>query len=60
MQQKVQPPLKFLPPRLTPWVVHFAQAGLPLWLRWTKGIPRVEVERGERLAQLYQQFEAGK
>ncbi|MFS8897249.1 1-acyl-sn-glycerol-3-phosphate acyltransferase, partial [Synechococcus sp. R3-13] len=60
MQQKVQPPLKFLPPRLTPWVVHFAQAGLPLWLRWTKGIPRVEVEGGERLAQLYQQFEAGK
>lgn len=60
MQQKVQPPLKFLPPRLTPWVVRFAQAGLPFWLRWTKGIPRVEVEGGERLAQLYQQFEAGK
>ncbi len=60
MQQTVQPPLKFLPPRLTPWVVRLAQAGLPLWLRWAKGIPRVEVEGGERLAQLYQQFEAGK
>ncbi|MFS8858691.1 1-acyl-sn-glycerol-3-phosphate acyltransferase [Synechococcus sp. H55.7] len=60
MQQTVQPPLKFLPPRLTPWVVRFAQTGLPLWLRWAKGIPRIEVEGGERLAQLYQQFEAGK
>ncbi len=60
MQQTVQPPLKFLPPRLTPWVVHFAQAFLPFWLRFSKGIPRIEVEGGERLAQLYQQFEAGK
>ncbi|MFS8905435.1 1-acyl-sn-glycerol-3-phosphate acyltransferase [Synechococcus sp. O70.2] len=60
MPQTVQPPLQFLPPRLTPWVVRFVQTGLPFWLRWTKGIPRVEVEGGERLAQLYQQFEAGK
>ncbi len=60
MQQTVQPPLQFLPPRLTPWVVRFVQTGLPFWLRWAKGIPRVEVDGGERLAQLYQQFEAGK
>jgi len=60
MQQTVQPPLQFLPPRLTPWVVRFVQTGLPFWLRWAKGIPRIEVDGGERLAQLYQQFEAGK
>ncbi|MEN9239018.1 MAG: 1-acyl-sn-glycerol-3-phosphate acyltransferase, partial [Thermostichus sp. DG_1_6_bins_120] len=60
MQQKVQPPLQFLPPRLTPWVVSFVQTCLPLWLRFSKGIPRVEVEGGERLVQLYEQFEAGK
>ncbi|MEN9230829.1 MAG: 1-acyl-sn-glycerol-3-phosphate acyltransferase [Thermostichus sp. DG02_5_bins_236] len=60
MQQTVQPPIQFLPPRLTPWVVSFAQTCLPFWLRFSKGIPRVEVEGGERLVQLYEQFEAGK
>lgn len=60
MQQTVQPPIRFLPPRLTPWVVNFAQTCLPFWLRFSKGIPRVEVEGGERLVELYEQFEAGK
>ncbi len=60
MRQTVQPPLQFLPPRLTPWVVRFVQTCLPFWLRFSKGIPRIEVEGGERLAQLYEQFEAGK
>ncbi|MGQ9838361.1 MAG: 1-acyl-sn-glycerol-3-phosphate acyltransferase [Cyanobacteriota bacterium] len=60
MQQTVQPPIQFLPPQLTPWVVTFVQTCLPFWLRFYRGIPRVEVEGGERLVYLYEQFEAGK
>ncbi|WP_082803801.1 1-acyl-sn-glycerol-3-phosphate acyltransferase [Anabaena sp. 4-3] len=62
----VQPPLKFIPHRFNSLVVKIVHAVLPFILRFRTrpwlpaGIVRVEAENAEVLAELYQQFQAGK
>lgn len=64
--RRVQPPLKYIPPRFNRWVFEFAKLFIPLVLRvrlrpWLPaGISRVEVENIETLVKLYSQFQAGK
>jgi 1-acyl-sn-glycerol-3-phosphate acyltransferase len=64
--QIAQPPLKFIPPRFNPIVYYAAQGILPILLRFRTrpwlpaGIAQVETVNVERLALLYQQFQAGK
>ncbi|MDX2270614.1 MAG: 1-acyl-sn-glycerol-3-phosphate acyltransferase [Cyanobacteriota bacterium] len=56
--QQAQPPLKFIPPALNPWVLTSVQWLLPWWLRWRMGITAVSVEGGEQLVELYRRFQA--
>ena len=56
----VQPPLKFIPPALNPFVLRVGQLVLPTWLRWRTNITHIEAENVETLVELYQQFQAGK
>ncbi|MBD2438048.1 1-acyl-sn-glycerol-3-phosphate acyltransferase [Nostoc sp. FACHB-110] len=61
-----QPPLKFIPQRFNPLALQMMRWLLPIVLRFrtrpwlTAGIVKIEAENTERLAQLYQQFQAGK
>ncbi|MCX7595579.1 MAG: 1-acyl-sn-glycerol-3-phosphate acyltransferase [Fischerella sp.] len=64
--QRAQPRLEFIPQRFNPVVLQLAQWLLPFLLRlrlrpWLPaGIARIEVKNAEILAELYQQFQAGK
>ncbi|MEH2357683.1 1-acyl-sn-glycerol-3-phosphate acyltransferase [Nostoc sp.] len=64
--QSTQPPLKFIPQRLNPLVLHIVRWLLPIALRFRTrpwlpaGIVKVEAQNVEVLAELYQQFQAGK
>jgi 1-acyl-sn-glycerol-3-phosphate acyltransferase len=64
--QHAQPRLEFIPQRFNPVVLQLAQWLLPFLLRlrlrpWLPaGISRIEVKNAEILAELYQQFQAGK
>lgn len=63
MQQsitQVQPPLKFIPPAYNSGVKSIVRSLLPFWQRWRVGIQDIQVTHPQRLAQLYQQFEAEK
>ncbi|GAB4210761.1 MAG: glycerol acyltransferase [Synechococcales cyanobacterium] len=54
----VQPALQFIEPRLDPLTLSVVQTGLPWWLKWTKGISRIDLERGQILVEqiaLFQQ-----
>jgi 1-acyl-sn-glycerol-3-phosphate acyltransferase len=61
-----QPPLKFIPQRFNPLVLQMMRWLLPIVLRYrtrpwlTAGIVKITVENAEILAELYQQFQAGK
>ncbi|AFY47942.1 1-acyl-sn-glycerol-3-phosphate acyltransferase [Nostoc sp. PCC 7524] len=61
-----QPPLQFIPHKYNPLVVKLLHGILPMILRFRTrpwlpaGIVRVEAENAEVLAELYQQFQAGK
>ncbi len=61
----VQPKLTFVPPRFNPWVLRLVHALVPVLLRvrtrpWlTAGIRRVDVERGDALAEMFQKFQEG-
>jgi hypothetical protein len=57
---QVQPPLEFIPPAYHPGVKSIVRSLLPLWQRWRVGVQEIQVAHPERLAQLYQQFEAQK
>lgn len=64
--QSIQPPLKFIPQRFNPFVVQITRWLIPLLLKFRTrpwlpaGIVKVEAENAEVLAELYQQFQAGK
>ncbi len=64
--QHAQPRLDFIPQRFNPFVLQLAQWLLPVLLRFRlrpwlpAGISRIEVKNAEVLAELYQQFQAGK
>lgn len=57
---QVQPPLKFIPPKLDLNTVRLLQGLLPLITRWRTSITKIEAENVEQLVELYQQFQAGK
>ncbi|WP_026100368.1 lysophospholipid acyltransferase family protein [Fortiea contorta] len=62
----IQPPLKFIPIRYNPLVLQITRWLIPFLIRFRTrpwlpaGILRVQPENAETLAQLYQQFQAGK
>ncbi|TBR58381.1 glycerol acyltransferase [Westiellopsis prolifica IICB1] len=64
--QHAQSRLEFIPQRFNPVVLRLAQWLLPILLRFRlrpwlpSGISRIQVKNAETLAQLYQQFQAGK
>ena len=64
--QSTQPPLKFIPQRFNPLVLQILRWFLPLILRFRTrpwlpaGIVHIEAKNTEVLAELYQQFQAGK
>lgn len=55
----VQPPLTFIQPAFNPLVAAIVRSLLPAWLRWHDRVHPVHVDHAERLAELYQQFQAG-
>ncbi|MGJ5672619.1 MAG: 1-acyl-sn-glycerol-3-phosphate acyltransferase [Nostochopsis sp.] len=64
--QHAQSRLEFIPQRFNPVVLRLAQWLLPILLRFRlrswlpSGISRIQVKNAETLAELYQQFQAGK
>lgn len=57
---QAQPPLEFIPPQFTPWVLKFGRTVLPKWLPWKQNISHVELTNGKDLVELFQQFQSGK
>ncbi|MGK7889687.1 MAG: 1-acyl-sn-glycerol-3-phosphate acyltransferase [Leptolyngbyaceae cyanobacterium] len=57
---EAQPPLQFIPPQYTPWVLRLGRMLIPNWLRWQQNISHVDLVNGEALADLFEQFQAGK
>src|SRR5689334_4408155 len=57
---QVQPPLEFIPPALTPWVVRTVGRILPFWLKTLTPVSQIEAQNIERLVELYREFQAGK
>lgn len=55
-----RPPLEFISPSFNPFVLKGCQTFLPLWLQWKTNVAKIEGDRVERLAELYQQFQQGK
>jgi hypothetical protein len=64
--QSTQPPLKFIPQRFNPLSIQIFSWFLPFFLRFRTrrwllaGIVKIEAQNAEILAELYQQFQAGK
>lgn len=58
--QSAQPPLEFIPPDFDLNVMRVLRSILPLWMRRRTSIAHIEAQNVEQLAQLYQQFQAGK
>lgn len=57
---QAQPPMEFIPPDFTPWVLNAVKAALPLWLNLRTDLIDMQAENVELLAELYQQFQAHK
>ncbi|MGC9527687.1 MAG: 1-acyl-sn-glycerol-3-phosphate acyltransferase [Limnospira sp.] len=53
---RAQPALEFLPPNFNPLVLRLCRTFMPLWMRWKTPITDIEVEGGDRLIELFQQF----
>jgi 1-acyl-sn-glycerol-3-phosphate acyltransferase len=56
---QVQPPLAFIPPQYNPLVVKAAQILVPILARHWRSLTRIKATNVEKLAELYQQFQAG-
>ncbi len=62
---RFQPPLRFVPPAYSPWLLRLVYGALPVLLRvrlspWLPaGITQIQVVNGDVLATLYQQFQQG-
>lgn len=59
-RQFAQPPLEFIPPDLDRTILRVARSILPIWMRRKTSIAKIEAVNVEQLAELYQQFQAGK
>ncbi|MEP0919036.1 1-acyl-sn-glycerol-3-phosphate acyltransferase [Leptolyngbya sp. DQ-M1] len=59
-RQFVQPPLEFIPPDLDRNILRVARLILPVWMRRKTSIAKIDAVNVEQLAELYQQFQAGK
>ena len=63
--RRAAPPLTFIPPVYSPWIMRMVHWALPFLLRvrirpWLPaGISRIEVKEVERLVRLYAELEAG-
>jgi 1-acyl-sn-glycerol-3-phosphate acyltransferase len=57
---RAQPPLEFITPSLNPWVLGGCQTLLPFWLKQQTNITKIQADRLEILANLYQEFQQGK
>ncbi len=57
---QAQPPMEFIPPDFTPWVLNAVKTALPLWLKLRTDLVDIQAENVEMLAELYQQFQADK
>ncbi|MEM9219114.1 MAG: 1-acyl-sn-glycerol-3-phosphate acyltransferase [Cyanobacteria bacterium P01_F01_bin.150] len=57
---QAQPPLEFISPQFTPWVLRFGRTILPTWLPWKQNISHVELDNGKALVEMFQKFQAGK
>jgi hypothetical protein len=57
---QAQPPLTFIQPRFDPLVFQGARSLLPFVLKWRSPVAEVQLHHPERLAELYQQFQAEK
>lgn len=55
-----QPPLEFIPSSFNPLVLGIIKPILPIWLKLKTNITNIEGVNLEKLAELYQQFQAGK
>lgn len=60
MITQAQPPLEFIHPQFTPWVLKLGRIALPKWLLWKQDITHVELTNGKELVDMFQQFQAGK
>ncbi|MFM7450533.1 MAG: 1-acyl-sn-glycerol-3-phosphate acyltransferase [Leptolyngbyaceae cyanobacterium] len=58
--QQAQPPLEFIPPKLSLTVVRTFQTLLPLVMRLQTDIRQVEAHHVEQLVDLFKQFQEGK
>ncbi|GCL38773.1 phospholipid/glycerol acyltransferase [Sphaerospermopsis reniformis] len=57
---QAQPPLEFIPPAFNPLLLKCVHLLLPHWISWKTPINQIEAENVEVLAELYDQFQAGK
>ncbi len=57
---QAQPPMEFIPPDFTPWVLNTVKTALPLWLKLRTDLTDMQADNVELLAELYQQFQARK
>ncbi|MFM7372119.1 MAG: 1-acyl-sn-glycerol-3-phosphate acyltransferase, partial [Sphaerospermopsis kisseleviana] len=57
---QAQPPLEFIPPAFSPLLLKCVHLLLPHWISWKTPINQIEAENVEVLAELYDQFQAGK
>jgi 1-acyl-sn-glycerol-3-phosphate acyltransferase len=57
--RQAQPPLDFLPPALSLWVLAIVRMLLPLWMRRKLQITDIHADHIERLVDLYRQFQGG-
>ncbi|CDM95659.1 MAG: 1-acyl-sn-glycerol-3-phosphate acyltransferase [Limnospira sp. PMC 1291.21] len=55
-----QPPLEFLPPKFNPLVLRLCQILMPLWMAGKTPIADIQIEQGDRIIELFQQFQASK
>ncbi|MBS0017993.1 MAG: 1-acyl-sn-glycerol-3-phosphate acyltransferase [Arthrospira sp. SH-MAG29] len=55
-----QPPLEFLPPKFNLLVLRLSQTFMPLWMAGKTPIADIQIEQGDRIIELFQQFQASK
>ncbi len=57
--RQAQPPLEFLPPALSFWVLAMTRMLLPFWMRHKLHVADIQADQIERLVALYRQFQGG-
>ncbi|MDY6802999.1 MAG: 1-acyl-sn-glycerol-3-phosphate acyltransferase [Cyanobacteriota bacterium] len=60
LNTQVRSALEFIPPAFNPQVLQGGKLVLPWWLKFKTSISNIEAQNLETLADLYQQFDAGK